>query len=836
MHGHDHDRRRGRPDGVPGRGGASKAPPVPGKATLVGATAGLALPPALRARLERALSTDLSAVRVGVDPRVADMGARAVASGATILFAPGAYQPRSREGEALIAHEVVHLTQQADNRVAPGQVVGELAINHDTGLESEADELGARALRGEVVRSGGAAPSASAAPYQGFFENLGKLGDLIHTVFGGDDDQPEVPALAEDMAGSFALQRILESESVSLVGAAHDALLAAQRARAETQVLDVVFFDGDGCEYSLDVAATVTDAMIPAMRTRRDELSHLDVDPAWVAFAARFNKHFASVLHAFDLDEVRDDTRKPEVIAARYQYLFTVTQRELLTGYISDRMIPDRLFDGDETGRLTAQQRILIASKILADGNYRPGSFVQDVHAKFCYHWARIVYQYAGVADRTWNTGIEGSFDLMGGVLLGQGMINTVFGREQDPSLDPSAEHLARFPGAVRDANAPWSAVRDLQPGDWIYIYTENRTKNGAHSVIFNGWEGPEGFDPDAKLHYRAASMFDQTDYKVGGGMHTRILGEDFFAPKSGGTARPVSLIMRADPDAAPADTVAELTGKVTEDNKAFERWLGKKYGTDKRLDKVKLVAWLREANAGYIETLEATEGRLTDGQARLFREANAGTDKDVYALYQRLYALVKNSKKLDDQTDATYTDALEDRKADADAAYLAAAGVLHYEIAMREIELFSIEMDADQLRDQIAELEEAATIKDLYAERKRCARELKHLAGKAVRRAKLDEIHAIDDRIDDAKREARSHKPEIRQLEKDLAPLKKRERALEHEIARRERQLAKLVPPKVYGLVAPGDWKHGTQLIRDGGLGHLPGVPWETFMVPNGP
>jgi hypothetical protein len=64
---------------------------VPGKANRVGTTSATPQPPALRARLEHALSTDRSAVKVRVDPHVAELGARAVASGIEVVFAPGAY-------------------------------------------------------------------------------------------------------------------------------------------------------------------------------------------------------------------------------------------------------------------------------------------------------------------------------------------------------------------------------------------------------------------------------------------------------------------------------------------------------------------------------------------------------------------------------------------------------------------------------------------------------------------------------------------------------------------------------------------------------------------------
>src|SRR5687767_15889668 len=107
---------------TPGRG---RAAGVPGKGTGVITPPTQPLPTALRARLERALATDLSAVRVGEDPAVAAIGARAHADGTHVMFAPGEYQPESEQGQELIAHEVVHLVQQAEGRVAANAMIGD---------------------------------------------------------------------------------------------------------------------------------------------------------------------------------------------------------------------------------------------------------------------------------------------------------------------------------------------------------------------------------------------------------------------------------------------------------------------------------------------------------------------------------------------------------------------------------------------------------------------------------------------------------------------------------------------------------------------------------------
>ncbi len=71
-----------------------------------------------RARMERGLGADFSDVRVHTDPKAASlarrMGARALAFGRHIAFAPGAFQPGTLEGDRLIAHELAHVLQQRE--------------------------------------------------------------------------------------------------------------------------------------------------------------------------------------------------------------------------------------------------------------------------------------------------------------------------------------------------------------------------------------------------------------------------------------------------------------------------------------------------------------------------------------------------------------------------------------------------------------------------------------------------------------------------------------------------------------------------------------------------
>lgn len=74
---------------------------------------GKPLPPDVRSKMERAFGTDLSQVRVHPNSTQASTtGAKAFAQGNEIHFAPGAFQPETRQGKELLAHELAHVVQQ----------------------------------------------------------------------------------------------------------------------------------------------------------------------------------------------------------------------------------------------------------------------------------------------------------------------------------------------------------------------------------------------------------------------------------------------------------------------------------------------------------------------------------------------------------------------------------------------------------------------------------------------------------------------------------------------------------------------------------------------------
>ena len=148
--------------------------------------AGNPLPQPVLQKMEAAFGTSFSDVRIHQSPQAQSIGAAAYTQGTDIHFAPGQYSPGSLDGQALLGHELTHVVQQRAGRVPIPQGKG-IPINADPGLESEADQLGAKAARGEAVQASGGglmggglvSPSMAAPPVQcGFlkkaFKGIGK--------------------------------------------------------------------------------------------------------------------------------------------------------------------------------------------------------------------------------------------------------------------------------------------------------------------------------------------------------------------------------------------------------------------------------------------------------------------------------------------------------------------------------------------------------------------------------------------------------------------------------------------------------------------------------------
>ncbi len=140
---------------------------------------GRALEGPIAARMGRALGHDFADVRIFDDAEAAREVSReraiATTVGRDISFAPGAYHPGTLAGDALLAHELAHVQQQADGALggvadhgaleadATGAAIGAMADLRGVPLPGAPRGAVRRAPRG-VQRCGGAPSWAPAMP------------------------------------------------------------------------------------------------------------------------------------------------------------------------------------------------------------------------------------------------------------------------------------------------------------------------------------------------------------------------------------------------------------------------------------------------------------------------------------------------------------------------------------------------------------------------------------------------------------------------------------------------------------------------------------------------
>jgi hypothetical protein len=118
------------------RVGPEEEEPIQGKAE----DGGGGLPAGLRSGVEAMSGMDLSDVQVHRDSdRPAQVNALAYAQGNEVHLGPGQEQH--------LPHEAWHVVQQRQGRVQPTMQMAGTAINDDAALESEADQMGAQALK-----------------------------------------------------------------------------------------------------------------------------------------------------------------------------------------------------------------------------------------------------------------------------------------------------------------------------------------------------------------------------------------------------------------------------------------------------------------------------------------------------------------------------------------------------------------------------------------------------------------------------------------------------------------------------------------------------------------
>jgi hypothetical protein len=145
-----------------GQGGDARdvAPGAEAELERADAQTGAPLPDGLKQKFEGSLGADLSAVRVHTGAPSAQaakaVGAQAYTTGRDIHFAEGKYDPASRGGQELLAHEVAHTAQQ-ERGGAHAQAKLEVSAGGDAS-EREADGAAAAMIVGRPAPVSAAAP------------------------------------------------------------------------------------------------------------------------------------------------------------------------------------------------------------------------------------------------------------------------------------------------------------------------------------------------------------------------------------------------------------------------------------------------------------------------------------------------------------------------------------------------------------------------------------------------------------------------------------------------------------------------------------------------------
>ncbi|WP_459988042.1 eCIS core domain-containing protein, partial [Natrinema sp. JCM 9743] len=168
---------------------------------------GMPLDFSIQRELGERMDADFSDVRIHTGGKAAQaaesIDAKAFTCGNAIVFNSGEYDPRSADGQHLLAHELAHVTQQdgsAPLSMMP-QEDADLEIDPDPKLERAADEAATEALSGEeplVVNRMGTdvhVQRTALGKLNPFSNSDGeKAGDLV-----ADEVKAEPEALAEEV-------------------------------------------------------------------------------------------------------------------------------------------------------------------------------------------------------------------------------------------------------------------------------------------------------------------------------------------------------------------------------------------------------------------------------------------------------------------------------------------------------------------------------------------------------------------------------------------------------------------------------------------------------------
>jgi hypothetical protein len=111
------------------------------------------LPSTILRKMETLFDADLSTVRIHVTTEPARIHALAFTTTDQIHMAPGLYQPHTRQGQRVLAHELAHVLQQRAGLVTNPLGAGFVVVQ-DAALEAEAERFGRLAAEPSVTLRG----------------------------------------------------------------------------------------------------------------------------------------------------------------------------------------------------------------------------------------------------------------------------------------------------------------------------------------------------------------------------------------------------------------------------------------------------------------------------------------------------------------------------------------------------------------------------------------------------------------------------------------------------------------------------------------------------------
>jgi hypothetical protein len=149
--------------------------PVSGLKRPAAPTGGRPLPPDVQAKMEDSFRSDFSNVRVHEGPQADAINAQAYTQGNHIVFAQRQFDPHTRNGQTVLAHELTHVVQQRAGRVDGA------GIDPNPSLEMEAHRTAEK-----VANGGTAGLAATKSSAQGASVNtIQRLPKWLKKIFRG---------------------------------------------------------------------------------------------------------------------------------------------------------------------------------------------------------------------------------------------------------------------------------------------------------------------------------------------------------------------------------------------------------------------------------------------------------------------------------------------------------------------------------------------------------------------------------------------------------------------------------------------------------------------------